>query len=326
MKWGKALRVLSVLVVLALLAGGWVVYQHEYALREERVTIGGTGSGGELRGVMARPETGDRHGLVIFVHGDGPIDATHDTFYRPLWEAFARAGYASLSWDKPGVAGAPGNWLHQTMADRADEVRRAIAWARTRPEIDPNRIGLWGASQAGWVMPAVAADTDVHFVIAVGTAVNWLRQGRYNLLAELPEGEDPQAALARREERLDLARRRVSFEEYQRSTGDQEMTPDRWRFVLANFESDATADLARVHAPVLLLVGDHDRNVDVTETETTYRQLIKDLEVHRYPNATHGLTRDTDQFVLTVTAIAAPRSLFAPGVLDDQVRFLERVR
>ncbi|GAA0210032.1 CocE/NonD family hydrolase [Saccharothrix mutabilis subsp. mutabilis] len=316
----KLWKTLAALLILALVATGWVVYQHDYALREERVEIG------DLRAVLARPRTGDRHGLVVFVHGDGPVDATHDTFYRPLWEAFARAGYASLSWDKPGVAGAPGNWLHQSMADRADEVRRALAWARTRPEVDPDRVGLWGASQAGWVMPAVAADTDVAFVIAVGTAVNWLRQGRYNLLAELPPGEDPEAALARRETRLDLVRRNVSFEEYRNATGDREMTPDRWRFVLANHRSDATADLARVRAPVLLLLGEHDRNVDIAETETTYRRLIGDLEVHRYPNATHGLTRDTNDLVLAATAVAAPRALFAPGVLDDQVRFLERVR
>ncbi|MEU1923730.1 hypothetical protein ACWEV9_35290, partial [Streptomyces albogriseolus] len=31
-------------------------------------------------------------------------DATHDDGYKPMWEANAKAGYASLSWDKPGVA------------------------------------------------------------------------------------------------------------------------------------------------------------------------------------------------------------------------------
>lgn len=311
---------LAALLALALTTTGWVVYQHDYAIDETRVEIG------DLRAVLARPDTGDRHGLVVFVHGDGPVDATHDTFYRPLWEAFARAGYASLSWDKPGVAGAPGNWLHQTMADRADEVRRALAWARARPDIDPDRIGLWGASQAGWVMPAVAADTEVAFVIAVGTAVNWLRQGRYHLLADLPEGETPEAALARRDRRLDLLRRKASFEEYQAATDDKDMTPDRWRFVLANYESDATTDLSRVKAPVLLLLGERDRNVDIAETEDTYRRLVPDLEVHRYPNATHGLTKDTNDFILTATAIAAPRAVFVPGVLDDQVRFLKGVR
>nr|BFE82291.1 hypothetical protein GCM10020093_048920 [Planobispora longispora] len=90
---------------------------------------------------------------MVFVHGDGPIDATHETFYRPAWEALARAGYASLSWNKPGLGGAPGNWLHQSMEDRAEETMAAIAWAKKLPDIDPARIGLWGASQAAGCCP-----------------------------------------------------------------------------------------------------------------------------------------------------------------------------
>ena len=89
--------------------------------------------GNVLQAVLAMPERRKRPvGLVVFVHGDGPANATNDTFYRPLWEAFARAGYASLSWNKPGVDGAPGDWLDQSMDDRAREVEAAIAWARRR--------------------------------------------------------------------------------------------------------------------------------------------------------------------------------------------------
>ncbi|MGW9206683.1 alpha/beta hydrolase family protein [Embleya sp. NPDC055664] len=92
-------------------------------------------------------------------------------------EAYARAGYATLSWNKPGVAGSPGNWLDQSMEDRARETEAAIAWSRSRPDVDHARVGLWGAGQAGWVLPKVAARTpDVEFVIAVSPAINWLRQ------------------------------------------------------------------------------------------------------------------------------------------------------
>lgn len=83
-------------------------------------------------------------------------NADRDGFYRPIWESFAAAGYASLAWDKPGIGGAAGNWLDQSMHDRATETEAALVWARKRPEIDANRIGLWGISQAGWVLPEVA--------------------------------------------------------------------------------------------------------------------------------------------------------------------------
>lgn len=313
-----------VVVVLAVATGGWIAYQHSYGIREERVSIG------ELRGVLARPEVGDRHGLVVFVHGDGPIDATHETFYRPMWEAFARAGYASLSWDKPGVGGAPGNWLHQTMADRARETLDAVAWARSRPEIDPERIGVWGASQAGWVMPTVARNPEVKFVIAVSPAVNWHQQGRFNLLAELAargaSGEEVASALALRETTLEHLRRRSTFEEYRAAVGSTEITPDRWRFILANHESDASADLAQVKVPVLLVLGGHDVNVDVADTEAVYRRLVSRVRVVRYADGTHGMTvAGRGEFMTAVVAVMAPRSLFVGGFLEEQERFLRGV-
>ncbi|CCH30360.1 alpha/beta hydrolase [Actinosynnema sp. NPDC047251] len=319
------LAVLAGVLVLGVATGGWVAYQHSYDLREERVEIG------DLRGVLALPETGGRHGLVVFVHGDGPVDATHETFYRPIWEAFARAGYASLSWDKPGVNGAPGNWLHQSMADRVRETLDAVAWAKGRPEIDPDRIGLWGASQAGWVLPAASRHPDVKFMIAVGTAVNWHEQGRFNLLAELRErgapAEEVAAALARREATLDHLRRGSSFEEYRAAVGESDLTADRWRFILANHESDAAADLARVEVPTLLVLGGRDVHVDVADTEAGYRRLVRRLEVRSYPDATHAITpADRGELATTAVAIAAPRSVFAEGYLDDMRRFLEGLR
>ncbi|WP_329865854.1 alpha/beta hydrolase family protein [Streptomyces sp. JV184] len=138
---------------------GVVLWQNSYDMDEQRVTI--RHGGHTLNGVLAIPRDGRKHhGLVVYVHGDGPVDATHDDGYKPMWEANAKAGYASLSWDKPGVAGAPGDWLDQSMDDRADEAAAAIAWARARPDIDGDRIGLWGASQAGWVLPKIAAKTS----------------------------------------------------------------------------------------------------------------------------------------------------------------------
>ncbi|WP_433272988.1 alpha/beta hydrolase family protein [Actinosynnema sp. CS-041913] len=324
MKW---VRVLASVLVLVVVSGGWVVYQHSYSVREERVEIG------DLRGVLALPESGARHGLVVFVHGDGPIDATHSTFYRPLWEAFARAGYASLSWDKPGINGAPGNWLWQTMGDRVRETLDAVAWARGRPEIDPERIGVWGASQAGWVVPAVARHPDVKFMIAVSPAVNWHQQGRFNLLASLEargaSDEEVAAALARRETTLSHLRRGSSFEEYRTAVGDAVvrdagMTADRWQFVSANHLSDASADLARVRVPVLLVLGGRDVNVDVADTEARYLRLVPGVRVVRYPDAAHDMTRGS--FWDAVVAVVAPRSLFVDGYLADQRRFLEGLR
>ncbi|MFF5205799.1 alpha/beta hydrolase family protein [Streptosporangium sp. NPDC000396] len=330
------LRSVLAVVLLAAGLGAVVVYQSDYDIREEQVTV--TGGTQPLKGVLAWPTKGKGpFGLVVFVHGDGPIDATHDTNYRPLWEAFAQSGYASLSWNKPGVGGAPGNWLDQSMEDRARETMAAIAWAKSRPGIDGHRIGLWGASQAGWVMPKVAARMpDLRFVIAVSPAINWLQQGRFNTMAELRAKNTPepeiQAELAKRETRLKLLRKGVTFDEYRAAIGDvQGLTADRWRFINKNYTSDAKKDLAAMRTPVLLALGGHDINVDVADTEAGYRKLLREpgrLQVKHYPDATHGIVpKDIEDSKLKITLVVlfAPRLVYASGFLADQRRFLEKV-
>ncbi|MFD5266249.1 alpha/beta hydrolase family protein [Streptomyces sp. NPDC058335] len=323
------------LLVVATGAVGVMLWQNTYDMDEQRVVI--RHGGRTLHGVLATPKDGRRkHGLVVYLHGDGPVDATHDGGYRPMWEANAKAGYASLSWDKPGVAGAPGDWLDQSMDDRADEAAAAIGWARARPGIDGDRIGLWGASQAGWVLPKVAARTPVSFVIAVSPAVNWLRQGRYNLLAQLrAEGASAartKAETARSDTVRRLLRRHASFGEYVKAVGGDTggMSADRWGFVSKNYTADATQDLRSLRGvPVLLTLAGHDMNVDTADTERVYREVLDAggaLTVRRYPDAAHSLVKhsiERSDLRITLTAVFSPRSLFAAGFLNDQRRFLQ---
>ncbi|WP_455351957.1 alpha/beta hydrolase family protein [Streptomyces sp. SYSU K217416] len=332
------LRIVVWSLVTALVAaaglGGVVLWNHSYDMDEQRVSI--RHGGHTLNGVLATPRDGrKRHGLVVYVHGDGPIDATHEDGYKPMWEANAKAGYATLSWNKPGIAGAPGNWLDQSMDDRANEAAAAIAWARARPDIDGDRIGLWGASQAGWVLPKVAARTPVSFVLAVSPAINWRRQGRYNLLAELrADGASKartEAAVAKSDTTRRLLERHATFEEYVKAMGGDAdgMTAGRWGFVSKNHTADATQDLRALRGiPVLLILAGHDINVDTADTERVYRKVVAEggaLMVKHYPDATHSLLKQSierSDLRTTLTAIFSPRSLFADGFLDDQQQFL----
>ncbi|MGI5347982.1 alpha/beta hydrolase family protein [Streptomyces sp. CA-250714] len=336
---GLRIAVWSLVGVLVVAAGlvGVVLWQNSYDMDEQRVSI--RHGGHTLNGVLTTPRDGRKHhGLVVYVHGDGPVDATHDDGYKPMWEANAKAGYASLSWDKPGVNGAPGNWLDQSMNDRADEAAAAIAWARARPDIDGDRIGLWGASQAGWVLPKVAAKTPVSFVIAVSPAINWLQQGRYNLLAELRAAgastARTKAAIARSDTTRRLLKRHAPFEEYVKAMeGDADgMTADRWRFISKNYTADATQDLRALRGiPVLLITAGHDIHVDTADTERVYRKTLDaggTLTVEHYPDAAHSLLKhsiEQSDVKTTLTALISPRRLFADGFLDSQRQLLEEL-
>lgn len=323
------------LLVIALVAGGWVAVQHDYGVNETPVTI--PSPSGPLQGILAVPK-GDAktHGVVVFAHGDGVADAARDGFYRPIWEAFAKAGYASLSWNKPGVGGASGNWLNQSLADRSAEVQSALDWVKMQPGVDTDRLGVWGISQGGWVLPeAIEGRTDVRFMVLVGPAINWLRQGEYNLRQDLERegssGSTVAEELSRRSAQIALLERGARYEEYISSGIDPTpMTEDRWGFVLRNFRADITKSLPNISTPTLLVLGQEDQNVDVHETETTYREHVPSEYLTVLPleggshNAAHQELEDPENLKGIFTWIFAPRSIFMPGYLDQLTEFAAR--
>ncbi len=345
----KRVHITSLLALVAIVVGctAWIVKAQSYAFTEQRVDIPVTNAladggstpdahtGGSLRAVLTVPKSaGGKRPLVVLVHGDGAANASRDDAYQAVREAFADAGYATLSWDKAGVNGAPGDWLAQSLADRGAEVGAALDWAHTRPEIDADNMGAWGVSQAGWVLPAIAdRRDDLRFLVIVGGAVNWLRQGEFNLSAELradgASDEARRAAFDRRTRNVAMFERGATYDEYVASGVDAEpMSRARYGFVMRNFRADATADLDRIAVPTLLLLGTADRNVDVVETEQVYRDHVPPnlLTVRTFDGASHSLTRDDieyrpDDLGVFFRAVFAPRSIFAPGYLDALTRF-----
>lgn len=326
---------LPLAVLVALVSGAAVLAMigNHYRIREERVFI--PGADGILDAVLVRPANTPGRGLVVMVHGDGPVDATQEGLYRPWFEAAADAGFVTLSWSKPGVGASSGDWLRQSMDDRATEVSTAIDWARRQPDVPTDTVVLWGASQAGWVLPKIVASRDgIDAVVAVGPAVNWLRQGRYNLLAQL---EHERADVAERERAVyvsDQTRKLLDegadYDTFRAATADPDpMSAERWYFVKRNYTSDATADLRAMRdrkAQVLLMLGEHDRNVDITETAGGYQEAMGErVTVQRF-DAAHSMAKPSmeDSGLLgLVTAVFWPRALLADGVLDAYRDYLE---
>ena len=320
-------------VALAIALVGVALVGNDYRLRQRQVFIPVTG--GALTGVLATPTGTSARGLVVMIHGDGPIDATQNGLYLPLFEAAADAGFATLSWSKPGIGASRGNWLDQSMNDRAAEVSSVIDWAKRQPTIPTNTLVLWGASQAGWVFPTVAATRgDIDAIIAVSPAINWRRQGRFNLLAELDNNNasssERRHAINRSNHTRVLLAQHASYNTYRATTNDPDpMSARRWAFVAHNDTSDATRGLTAMadkHVPVLLLLGEHDHNVDISETQTTYTALLgADLRVKHF-NAAHSMARPAIESSDTLGLIAAalwPRALFASGVLTTYTTYLE---
>ena len=92
-----------------------------------------------------------------------------------------------LRYDPAGVGQSTGEPGFESLDSRAEEEMAALHYLRSRPDIRPDRIGLWADSQGAWViaMAAAAFPEDVAFLIAVsGSGVSVAEQQVYSIQAQ----------------------------------------------------------------------------------------------------------------------------------------------
>src|SRR5258708_11194255 len=107
---------------------------------------------------------------VVFGHGSG--GRTRDDLAGCASE-WTRRGFAVLRFDKRGVGESTGTFVFVGTKDSpevfpqlASDIVAGVRFLRTRPEINPRRIGLAGWSQAGWILPHAARELgDAAFLV-----------------------------------------------------------------------------------------------------------------------------------------------------------------
>jgi uncharacterized protein len=118
------------------------------------------GDGARLAFTLDLPDGKGPFPAVVMAHGSGRV--TRDQL---TWASrhFTALGYAVLRFDKRGVGESTGTFVFVGTKDSpwvfpqlAGDVASGVRFLRTRPEIDHRRIGLFGASQAGWILPLAA--------------------------------------------------------------------------------------------------------------------------------------------------------------------------
>lgn len=134
----------------------------------------------KLTGTLLIPRKGGPVPGIVLMHGsgDGPREANF--FFA---DYFARRGIAALCFDKRGSGGSTGNWRSVGFSELAEDGLAGVRFLQGRKEIDPKRIGMYGVSQAGWIMPMAASKSrDVAFLIVVsGGGVTVEREGYWDV-------------------------------------------------------------------------------------------------------------------------------------------------
>ncbi len=156
-----------------LLAAAWLVAASPAAepppYREESVKFR-NGDAAILAGTLTLPAGGGAHCAVVLVTGSGPQNRDEEIFgfkpFRILADHLTRNGIAVLRYDDRGFAESTGNIAQATTEDFALDAAAGVAFLRTRPDIDPRRIGVLGHSEGGIVAPMVATRTEgIAFIV-----------------------------------------------------------------------------------------------------------------------------------------------------------------
>ena len=122
---------------------------------------------------------------TVLVHGSGPQDRDgYASIIAVLADALAAEGRVVLTYDKRGSGASLGNGDASGFEVLAQDAAAALNFLRGRAEVSPERVGLAGSSQAGWVVAKAIADgaepADVFLLGAAGAAFTVREQNIYN--------------------------------------------------------------------------------------------------------------------------------------------------
>lgn len=255
-----------------------------------------TPAGHSLSGTLTLPTgTPGRLPAVVTITGSGAQD--RDEFipvaggyrlFREIADTLGRRGIAVLRLDDRGIGGSGGD-VTGTTADFADDIRAAVAYLRTRDDIDPARIALVGHSEGGAIAPMVAADDRrlAAIVLLAGPAYTGRQIIDYQLenlvrKSAMPASQQDSAVVATKAE------------------FDSTMATSRWARFFLTYDPIPTA--RRVRQPVLILQGATDQQIRPEEARMLDAAMRaggnRQVTLRILPDLNHLFVADPDGYPL----------------------------
>ena len=222
-----------------------------------------------LAGTLTIPPGAGPHPGVVYVSGSGPTLREESHWLDSL---FISRGIAVLAYDKRGIGQSggvfPGDFAGPSTIDTlAGDAAAAARFLGAQSGIDRSRVGFYGISQAGWIIPQAA--------VRAGGATSW---------AVVESG--PTVTQGESDNFFAAVQSTTSIAEAERSArqlGASGYDPAPW--------------IRRLAIPVLWLYGGADRNQPTGTSMELLRELSAghDFTTRLYPSAPHSLF-DADGF------------------------------
>jgi fermentation-respiration switch protein FrsA (DUF1100 family) len=241
--------------------------------------------GFKLQGDLYFPDdlsVGEQRAAVLLCHG---YTGVKDLYLPDNARALNEAGYVSMTFDYKGWGDSEGSRSRLAPYSRVADVQAAMTFLGLQPEVDSDRIGIYGTSYGGatvsWVGAVDPRAKCIVSVVGVGNGQRWMSRVR------------------RTDEWFDLLERSQSDRERRSTTGTSEfverseiLLPDRQSAELAaaarrlNPAAINTIPLEYVDdtlgfnpewivdrispRPILFITSDNDRLVPPEESEQLY--------------------------------------------------------
>jgi len=226
--------------------------------------------GMKIHGQLFLPATasdGKRHPALVFFHGGSRRQMLLGYHYMDYYsnayamnQYLASLGYIVLSVNYRSGIGYGLNFREAINygpggASEYNDVQGAGLYMRSRADVDPARIGVWGGSYGGYLTALALARSSDLFAAGVDF------HGVHDWAARLSQ---------------------------QPGSGDTPADPNVTRIA---FESSPLASIKTWKSPVLLIQGDDDRNVAFSQTvrmAAALRAQGVEFEEHVFPDEIHG--------------------------------------
>ena len=307
-----------------------------------------------LAGTLTLPQGRGPFTAVQLITGSGAQDrdetiAGHKPFLL-LADTLTRAGYAVLRFDDRGVGGSTGDLAKASYDDLTGDVLAGIAYLKSRADINPERIGLLGHSEGGYLAPLAAKRSpDIAFVILMaGPAVSGekvlvlqnrlilksLGRPEAQIEAQVKYIKELSARLEEKDYRAAraLARQQIKAQ-FSELPAAQRPSPaaqtQTIRAYLASLPSlrgflvyDPKAALAALRMPVFAFYGSKDVQVPASQNAPVMRKLLgndPDATVRVFPGLNHLMQPAQTG---AVSEYAQIETTVAPVVLETLVKWL----
>ncbi|AOS62064.1 alpha/beta hydrolase [Actinoalloteichus hymeniacidonis] len=274
--------------------------------------------GTALAGTLSLPIGPGPHPTVLLLHGSGPLDRDgnaaklRSNIGPELATALAAKGIGMLRYDRRGAGATPGDWQRTGFYDNRRDAAAAITALAAHPDVRTDSIGVIGHSEGALHAMALAAQDEVRAVVLLagfaGVGEDALRWQARSVIQGMPA---PVRLLRRPAEALlnrVLNRLKNSTTDVVRIAG----APMNARWMREMLTHDTRKDLVAAKAEVLAITGDKDIQVDPADLIAIERLVPGAVEIHRSPDLTHILRRDSG-----TPSLRSYRRLFGEPVDPD---------